>query len=130
MSAFLDEAATAEAKENTPLTRLPTVKARKEPKVKPPPPQPPSTPGTEAEGVVEGAGEKRGEQGVSSEFGGMDKHQAEELLKIRQAEREAARRKAMDEEVRAIYLVVMYGHTHIARVWINRVRLPNLLVVS
>ena len=24
----------------------------------------------------------------------------------------------------------MYGHTHIARVWINRIRLPILLVVS
>ena len=27
-------------------------------------------------------------------------------------------------------LVCMYGHTHTARVWINRVRLPILLVVS
>ena len=26
--------------------------------------------------------------------------------------------------------ILMYGHTHIARVWINRVRLPTLLVVS
>lgn len=100
MSVFLEEAATAEATKKTPLTRLPTVMARKEPKVKTPPPVPP-TPRPEEEAVEEAAGGMGDGQELPSEFGGMDKERVLELLKQKQAEREAAKRKAMDEEVRA-----------------------------
>lgn len=103
MSVFLEEAATAEAMQNTPLTRLPTVMARKEPKVKTPPPVPP-TPRPEEEAAKKAAEEAAGGLGdgqdLPSEFGGMDKERVLELLKQKQAEREAAKRKAMDEEVR------------------------------
>lgn len=98
MSTFLEAAATAEQSDNTPLTRLPTVMTRKEPKVKPPPPPPPPPiPGAET------AEEATGETGGGDESGkyeGMNREEILEKFRAQQAERESARRKAMDEEVR------------------------------
>lgn len=95
MSKFLEDAATADAKQNTPITRLPTVMTRKEPKVKPPPPPPPP-PRTEPEGTAQVEGEGAGEGGA---YEGWTREQILEEFRLKQAEREAARRKVMDEEV-------------------------------
>lgn len=101
MSIFIEAAAVADAKDRTPVTRLPTVMTRKEPKVKPPPPPP-------AEKAEKAAGSGGGEVGADAagdvegagKYEGMDKEQLLEAFRKKQAEREVARRKAMDEEVR------------------------------
>lgn len=97
MSTFIEEAAAADASDNKPLTRLPTVMTRKEPKVKPPPPPPPP-PRPEA-GATGGAGEGEPGEGAGA-YEGMDREKILEQFRAKQAEREAARRKAMDAEVR------------------------------
>lgn len=99
MSTFLEAAGTAEASQNTPLTRLPTVMTRKEPKVKPPPP-PPSSPRPEAETAAGAVGEA-GSDGAGK-YDGMNRDEILEQFRAKQAEREAARRKTMDEEVREV----------------------------
>lgn len=99
MSVFLEGAAIAEAKENTPITRLPTVMTRKEPKVKaPPPPPPPPRPDADASMEAEAGGDTGDEEGAGK-YDGMTREQILEKFRLEQAEREAARRKAMDEEV-------------------------------
>lgn len=99
MSTFLEGAATADAKKNSPITRLPTVMTRKEPKLKPPPPPPPP-PVPDAETTTDGADGAGGEagEGIAGKLEEMTPEQLQEL-RLRQAEREAARRKVMDEEV-------------------------------
>lgn len=113
MSTFIDDAAKSEEEQGpaskhtrsnaknstiTPLTRLPTVMTRKEPKVKPPPPP---RPDSAAAGVTEGQeGEAGAEDGGTGQYSGMNKEQLLEEFRAKQAEREAARRKAMDAEVR------------------------------
>ena len=97
MSTFITEAAAADPSDNTSLTRLPTVMTRKEPKVKPPPPPPP--PPRPEGGAAGGAGEGGLGEGAGA-YEGMDREKILEQFRAKQAEREAARRKAMDEEVR------------------------------
>lgn len=95
MSTFIEAAASADAKNRTPLTRLPTVMARKAPKVKPPPPPP--RPDAETAGAGHGEG---GDAAGAGKYAGMDKEQILEAFRKKQAQKEVARRKAMDEEVR------------------------------
>lgn len=116
MSVFLGDAARASKdgslkkhKHTTNLTRLPTVMTRKEPKVKPPssPPGPQVSAG--GKGGMENQHKKPdGQEGPAGndaessggQYEGMDRDQLLEEFRQKQAEREAARRKMMDEEVR------------------------------
>ncbi|CBJ25496.1 conserved unknown protein [Ectocarpus siliculosus] len=91
MSVFIEGAAIVGTKEETALTRLPTVMTRKEPKAKPPPPPP------KAEGG-EGGGASAEGLGGAGKYEGMDKEKLLEAFRKKQAEREVARRKEMDEE--------------------------------
>eukprot|EP00903_Cladosiphon_okamuranus_P009402 g8966.t1 len=100
MSIFIEAAAAGDAKDRTPLTRLPTVMARKAPKAKPPPPPPPS-PRPDADTPGSGAGVRGAEGGDAAgagKYAGMDKEQILEAFRKKQAQQEVARRKAMDEE--------------------------------
>lgn len=81
-----------------PLTRLPTVMTRKEPKKKPPPPPPRPDPAA-AGADAAGEGASAAEDGGLGQYSGMDKEKLLEQFRAKQAEREAARRKAMDTEV-------------------------------
>ncbi|CAN0366585.1 unnamed protein product, partial [Hapterophycus canaliculatus] len=100
MSIFVEAAAVADAKDRTPVTRLPTVMTRKEPKVKPQKPPPTEeaekAAGSAGEGVGAGAAGDAAEG--AGKYEGMDKEQLLEAFRKKQAEREVARRKAMDEE--------------------------------
>lgn len=109
MSTFLedvriagDDGSLKKNKNTTPLTRLPTVMTRKEPKVKPPPPSPtPPRPDVAEGGQAGQEGEDLMGSGSESggQYEGMTREQILEEFRAKQAEREAARRKAMDEEV-------------------------------
>ena len=98
MSIFIEAAAAGDPKDRTSLTRLPTLMARKAPKVKPPPP-PPSPPRPEADTAGAGEGEGGGDAAGAGKYSGMDKEQILEAFRKKQAQQEVARRKAMDEEV-------------------------------
>lgn len=97
MSIFIEAAAAGDAKDRTPLTRLPTLMARKAPKVKPPPPPPPPP---RPDAGTAGGGEGGDAAGAAGKYSGMDKEQILEAFRKKQAQQEVARRKAMDEEVR------------------------------
>lgn len=122
MSTFIDDATQSEDKEQEgtattktktsggkktteknskifPLTRLPTVMTRKEPKVKKPPPPPPRPDPAAAGTAAGGEGASAAEDGDLGQYSGMDKEKLLEQFRAKQAEREAARRKAMDTEV-------------------------------
>ncbi|CAM9327347.1 unnamed protein product [Sphacelaria rigidula] len=121
MSTFIDDATQSEDKEQEgtattktkisggkktteknskifPLTRLPTVMTRKEPKVKKPPPPPPRPDPAAAGTAAGGEGASAAEDGDLGQYSGMDKEKLLEQFRAKQAEREAARRKAMDTE--------------------------------
>ncbi|CAM9487758.1 unnamed protein product [Scytosiphon promiscuus] len=97
MSIFIEAAAVADAKDRTSVTRLPTVMARKEPKVKPPPAAEKAEKAAGSGGEGGGADASADAEGLGK-YEGMDKEQLLEAFRKKQAEREVARRKAMDEE--------------------------------
>lgn len=116
MSIFIEAAAAGDAKDKTPLTRLPTVMARKAPKVKPPPPPPPP-PRPDAEAAGAGDGDGAGDGAGAGKYAGMDKEQILEAFRKKQAQQEVARRKAMDEEVRDRRGCVVLGAGNVCRGW-------------